>query len=192
MVLLKGFSFLLLNVGLGFMLVVTMRAILFYPSKRITIKGLHVPLTPAMVYRLKNKIVDKLHRLLHDFVRECEDMSVESRITKLEDDLFNRILERMSFLDKYRYLPGFIKKKLQKLVAQLTFEIVRYFIRTFIPYVIERYQISNYIRILEEKADISFLVEYYNRYIHRFLLYFSLSFFFLCGVFNMIIYFIIR
>ncbi|MBW6516260.1 MAG: hypothetical protein K0B81_06565 [Candidatus Cloacimonetes bacterium] len=98
----------------------------------------------------------------------------------------------MKFLDEYRFLPHFVKRNIQNLVAQIVFELTRYFIRTFIPYLMERYNIESYIVLLERKGDISILKAYYNKYIYRYLLYFSLIFFFFTGIFNMIIYLIIR
>jgi len=192
MIFLKALLFVLLNLGMGYLLVFTMRSLLFYPEKKIYIGRIHIPLTPGLIFYLKNLIIQKLYKLLHDFLNDCENLETDSRISKIEHDIYTKIWDRMKFLDEYRFLPHFVKRNIQNLVAQIVFELTRYFIRTFIPYLMERYNIESYIVLLERKGDISILKAYYNKYIYRYLLYFSLIFFFFTGIFNMIIYLIIR
>ncbi len=192
MVALKALLFFVLNIGLGYLLVLTMKIILFYPDRKLYWGKQQIPLTPALIYRLKERLIQKLYSLLHAFLHDCQNMDYDSNITKIEQDIYLKIWDRMEFLKEYRFLPRFVKNSIQNLVSQIAFELSRYFIRTFIPYLIERYNIESYLELLEEKADISILKGYYNSYIHRFLLYFSLGFFFFTGVFNMIIYLIIR
>jgi len=192
MLFLKPFLFVVLNLGLGYLLVFTLKALLFYPEKKVYVWKLHIPLTPGLIYYLKDLIIQKLYKLLHDFLNDCENLETDSRISKIEQDIYTKIWDKMMFLDEYRFLPQFVKRNLQNLIAQIVFELTRYFVRTFIPYLIERYNIESYIVLLERKGDISILKGYFNRYFYRFLLYFSLLFFFFTGIFNMLIYIIIR
>lgn len=192
MVIIKAFLFLFINLGMGFLLVFTLQTLLFFPEKKKYIKGVHIPLTPGLVYHLKGLIVKKLYTLLHDFLNDCENLEVDSRISKIEQNLYTQIWDRLNVLNDNKYIPQFITRNLQNLLAQIIFELTRYFIRTFIPYLIERYNVESYIALLEKKADISILKDYYTRYIHRFLLYVTLSFFLFTGILNMFIYLIVR
>ena len=177
---------------MGFLLILILRTLLFSPRKKIYWGKVPIPLTPGLIYRIKDIITDKLYGLLHDFLHDCENKEIDSKISKIEKDIYVNIWDKMAFLDEHKFLPRFIKTNLQNLIAQIAYELTSYFIRTFIPYLIERYNLESYLVLLEKKADISILKGYYNRYVHRYLLYFSLSFFFLTGIFNMLIYLIIR
>jgi uncharacterized membrane protein YheB (UPF0754 family) len=192
MLLLRAFLFILLNVSLGYILVSIIRIILFYPAEAKFIGDKKMPFTPALVYSLKKQIIRKLYNRLHDFIRECEDFTDASRITKYEKMVYNRIEESLTSLDKIRYLPGFIAKEIKSICAQIGLEFSRHFIRSFIPFLMEKYNVESYIELLNQKLEIAVLKEYYDRYVHRYLLYLVLSFFFLTGIFNMLIYLIIR
>lgn len=192
MIMINALLFLILNIAMGFLLVTVMRALLFYPKTKKYLGGYHIPLTPALIYRIKEHIVKQLYLLLHNFLDDCENREFDSKISRIEQDVYRKIWDRLESLKEFRYVPRFIMGKVQNLFAQIAYELTHYFIRTFVPYLIERYNIENYIAMLENKADISILKGYYQRYIHRYLLYFSLTFFFFTGLFNMIIYLIIR
>jgi uncharacterized membrane protein YheB (UPF0754 family) len=192
MFLLKALLFLLLNLGMGFLLVITLRALLFYPDKKKYIGTFPVPFTPALIYRLKNYVIKYLHDLLSNFLQDCQNIDKESKIKEIENSMYDKMMKKLEFIDSYYFIPQVVRLGLKSVIAQLLFELTRYFIRTFIPYLIERYSIEGYIELLEKKADISILTGYYNRYVHRYLLYVTLSFFFFTGIFNMLIYLIIR
>jgi hypothetical protein len=192
MVIVKALLFLLLNIGLGYLLVVSLRAALFFPTEKKYLFGWPIPITPGLIYQIKRKIADHLHSILNDFLRDCENIDVDSRISQIEKQIYHRVLDRIDSLGLGRKIPKWLAKQIRDLFAQIAFELTRYFVRTFIPYLLERYNVEQYIILLDQKADISILKGYYTRYFHRFLLYFSLSFFFLTGIFNMLIYLIIR
>ena len=192
MIMIRALLFLFLNIAMGFLLVTTIKALLFYPRTKKYLGGFHIPLTPALIYRIKGHITKQLYLLLHNFLNDFENADFESKIAQIEQDIYRKVWDKLESLKGIKYVPKFIMSQIQKLFAQIAYEMVHYFIRTFIPYLIEKYNIESYLATLDNKADISILKGYYQRYIHRYLLYFSLTFFFFTGLFNMIIYLIIR
>lgn len=192
MVLIRALLFLFLNIGLGYLLVICLRAALFSPIRKKYLFGWHIPITPGLIYQIKERLADYIHSILNDFLRDCENIDIDSRISQIEQQIYHKVLDRIDSLKLSSRIPRWIAKNLRDLTAQIAFELTRHVVRTFIPYLLEKYDVEQYISILEQRADISILKGYYNRYFHRFLLYFSLSFFFMTGIFNMLIYLIIR
>jgi|SRR5690554_687589 len=192
MVLIRALLFLFLNIGLGYLLVICLRAALFSPIRKKYLFSWHIPITPGLIYQIKERLADYIHSILNDFLRDCENIDIDSRISQIEQQIYHKVLDRIDSLKLSSRIPRWIAKNLRDLTAQIAFELTRHVVRTFIPYLLEKYDVEQYISILEQRADISILKGYYNRYFHRFLLYFSLSFFFMTGIFNMLIYLIIR
>jgi uncharacterized membrane protein YheB (UPF0754 family) len=192
MVLIRALLFLFLNIGLGYLLVICLRAALLSPIRKKYLFSWHIPITPGLIYQIKERLADYIHSILNDFLRDCENIDIDSRISQIEQQIYHKVLDRIDSLKLSSRIPRWIAKNLRDLTAQIAFELTRHVVRTFIPYLLEKYDVEQYISILEQRADISILKGYYNRYFHRFLLYFSLSFFFMTGIFNMLIYLIIR
>ncbi|MFA5498997.1 MAG: hypothetical protein WC327_05565 [Candidatus Cloacimonadia bacterium] len=149
-------------------------------------------MTPALLYRWKGWLIDKLRKMLYEFLRDCEDKELDSRVKRLEERVYKKIWEKMDVVNRARYLPKFIARYVQAIIAQIVYEFVSYFIRTFIPYLIEEYRIERYIDLLEIKLDVGIVEKYYDRYVHRFLCYFSLFIFIFIGFYNSVIYLLIR
>ena len=192
MIFLKALLIFLLNFLLVYPFAYIIRAFFFHPHEKKYLFKRHVPFTPALLYRWKNWIFDKIRGYLNEFFRECEDSDYKGRIREFEEKVYNATWEKIEVVHKLRYVPGFIKRQIQIIVSQIAYQFVSYFIRTFIPYLIEEYGLESYVDILEIKLDIKVLEGYYNRYFNKLIFYASLPLFFLLGIYNMLIYLIIR
>lgn len=192
MVFLKSLLFLLINMASGFVLIQTIKLLLFYPDQEKYIFGKKMFLTPGFVYRKKRWLINKLHTLLHDFIYDCEHEQKASKISVIETRVYERIWNACRFLERIRYIPSGVVNTVRHIIALFGYELVKQFFRRFLPYMITRYNLERYIELVDEKIDVNIIKDFYLRYIHKFLLLFVLVFCFLIGLFNMIIYLIIQ
>lgn len=123
---------------------------------------------------------------------ECNNYDYESSITGLERKVYNQVLDKFASLKELRYLPPFIIDRVGLLAAQISFEVFRQFIRSFVPFLIEEYKVETYLDLLLQKIDVRVIRNYYLSYVHKYLVYVSASFFFLMGLFNMVVFLIVR
>ncbi len=191
MIFLKSLLFPVFNIGLGLFLVNGILVALFYPSKEWKIGSLKIPLTPALIYSQKRRIIAKLYHLLNDFLTNCSNFNNDNIVSKIEAEVHKMIVEQLKVIDNISYLPELIKEKIKSICSDIIFKIVRYIIRTLIPFLAEQYMVESYIDLLDEAIDVEVLKKYYLEYIHKYLTYAAISIFFLLGLYNMIVYLII-
>jgi len=185
-------SIILFNALLGYSLIFIIKAFLFLPKNEKHFRGKRIPLTPAYVYRKKNWLIKKLNNLLNEYLEAAKDeQNRNTRIATWENTVFNKISNKLRPIDKW-FLPAFIKEKIKHYLALLCFEIVRQFFRDFIPYLLEKYKAKSYIEKLSDFIDIDLIVEYYDKYIHKWLTIFNLIVFSIYGLFNSIFFLIIK
>ena len=187
----KALAFLILNVSLGYLLAVMVKSLLFYPSRPKYFGYYKLPLTPGLVHRSKAVLISKLNSYVSVFIRDCQDFSEQGRIYIFEMKVYAYVIDSLSEKKIMKSIPSFFEKPIKTIIAQFAFEIVRYFVRSFIPYLMDRYSLDCYLGLLDRKLEVSVLEGYYNRYFHRYLTLLFLSFFFMTGVFNMLIYILI-
>ncbi len=192
MVYIKPFVFIFFNLLSGFLMVFIIKAFLFIPRKEKRLFGKKVIGTPAFAYRKKIWLIKKMEKMLSDYIRDSKDESEDSRISKWEQEAFQKAWDKFEFLEKIKYLPRVFKEKIRYFLSVIVFEIVKQFLRTFIPYLMEKYEATKYIQLLDKKLDMEIIRDYFNRYVYKYMLIVSLSFFFLIGLGNMIIYLIIK
>ncbi len=192
MVYLSAISFIFFNIILGLGIVFFVRIILFHPSKKWYIGKQRIPLTPGLVFKNKEYIFDRIQRLLDTIFNECNDYSYSSNFSRLERKIYYQIWDRLENFEQINYVPSFLINNAKKIVAQLCFEILRHFIRSFVPYILNTYNTEGYINLLSSKLDVYLLRNYYVKYVHRYLLLLSLFIFSLLGIYNSIVFLLIK
>ena len=192
MVFLKSLVFILINVLCGYLFVYTIKFILFYPRTKKYIFNKKIPFTPGLIPRKKDWLINKVETLLRDYLRDCKINTEKSRVTRWENKVFKKAWNKCEYVEKIKYLPGFIKEKLHYICSLLAYEFAKQFLRDFVPYLMERYNIKQYINLADKKIDIDTIRDFYNKYIYKYSLYIVLTFFGLMGLLNMLIYLIIQ
>jgi hypothetical protein len=126
-------------------MVFIIKAFLFIPRKEKCLFGKRVIGTPAFAYRKKIWLIRKLDKMLSDYIRDSKDESGNSRVSKWEQEAFNKAWDKFEFLENIKYLPHVFKEKIRYFLSVIVFEIVKQFLRTFIPYLMEKYEATKYI-----------------------------------------------
>ncbi len=193
MAFIRPLSFIFLNVLPGMIVVFSIKAFLFYPKKEKYYFGRKkVPLTPGYAYKKKIWLIRKLSRLLSDYIRDTKDESDSSRISKWEQEAFRKAWKKCEFISNISLLPKAFKEKIRYFISVIVFEIVKQFFRSFVPYLMERYSVEKYVELLDKKLDMEIIRGYFNRYIFKYMLLITLAICLINGLWNMIIYFIIK
>ncbi len=192
MIILRAFAFIFFNVLAGYIFVFLLKAFLFIPKKEIYLFRRKLPFTPAFIYRKKKWLLRKLNLFLDQYLADTKDFSDRSRITKWESKIYENILEKMISNDKLSWLPNKISQKIYSLFATLGYEIVKQFFRNFVPYLIEHYNLESIIDLIDQKLDIEVIISYFNQYIYKYLMIFTLGFCFMVGLGNMLIFLIVK
>jgi len=192
MFIIKPLIFIIVNMLFGFMYVFAIKFFLFIPSKEKRLFKKRVPLTPAFIYRKKIWLINKIKKEVNEYINDTKDDTDGSRITKWEHKIFNQTWDKLGFLDEYKFIPGSIKRSLKHFVSTIVFQLVKQFLRTFIPFLMEKYELSKYIELLDKTLDVDILKEYFNKYVYKYLLLIVLAIHFLIGFGNMIIYLCVK
>ncbi len=192
MTIIKALIFIFVNMLFGFLYIYAVKFFLFIPSKKMKAFGKHIPLTPAFVYRKKIWLIKKIKKMVNEYINDIKDESDSSRITKWEHKAFDQTWDKITFLDNLRFIPKSIKNNIKYFLATIVFEVVKQFLRTFVPYLMEKYKLNKYIELLDAKLDVDVIKEYFNKYVYKYILMFVLAVHFLIGFGNMLIYIIVK
>lgn len=192
MIFLKSLIFPAANCLYGFSLVFLVKCLLFCPRRKIYIGRAQVPFTPGFLYRKRNYLIDLMKNTLRNYLNDCQDNSRRSRISIWENKVFRRVWDKLETIDNIKFLPHFITSNIRYGIALLAYELTRQFLRTFVPFLLEKYKARHLIDIVEEKIDMEIIKEYYNKYVYKFMMIFFLSIGLLIGIGNMIVYLIIQ
>ncbi|MBT3169340.1 MAG: hypothetical protein HN952_05530 [Candidatus Cloacimonetes bacterium] len=192
MIFLKSLIFILFNLFLGFSLIFTIKLFLFIPKKEKKIFHKKVPFTPAFVHRKKKWLIDKLHSALAKYIADAKNKNIDSRVSKWETKIYKSTHKKLEKIARIPFLPSSLKTKIREIIATFIYQIAKYFFRNFVPYLMSRYHLIKYIELLDFKLDVEVIEDYFNRYIYRFLLVISLTFSFLVGIGNMIVFLILN
>lgn len=192
MVFLYSLIFLAYNLFIGFLLVFIIKIFLFIPKKQLYFGGKKIPFTPGFAFRKKVWLIKKLSSLLSDFLRDCRDEKDETIISKWELEIFKKTWDKLEGIENIKFVPRVVKEKIHYFCSILVYEIVKQFLRSFIPYLIENYKVSKYIDVLSQKLDMNIIYGYFNKYVFKYMMLVSLAIHFLIGLGNMIVFLIIH
>ncbi len=192
MALLKFLIIIVFNLSLGLTPVLLIIGFLFYPKEKKYIGYKQIPLTPAFAYRKKEQLMRKIHRLLHDYLEECESLDQNSRVAKWEQKAFKSAFEKYGWIDDIRWLPGVIKEKIHHFISTVAYEVVRQFLRKFVPFLIEKYKLESYIAIIDKKLDVEVIKEFFMKYIFKYIMIVLAICYGLLGLFNGFLFLIIK
>ncbi|MFO7896220.1 MAG: hypothetical protein R6U84_04740 [Candidatus Cloacimonadales bacterium] len=192
MLFLKFLTMIFINLVLGMLPFMALVVFLFYPNKPLRWRGKQLPGTPAFLYRQKNKYINKLHRWLHDYLQDSASSDPETSIAQWEDKAYRRAYEKFQFISDFAWLPRFIKEPLHNLLATFFYEIVRQFLRNLVPFLLEKYQLSSYIDLLDKKLDLDILREFINQKILKYVFIILLIFYGLIGLLNGFLFLILK
>lgn len=192
MVFLKSLIILVYNLAWGFLIPFSIKCFLFFPEHRLFVSGKRIPLTPGFFYRKKERLIHKLNSLLDGYLNACRSDDTSTKIAYWERQAFNKTWDSMEGIEKARLIPKVIRDWIRHFFAMLVFELVKQFLRSFIPYLMDHYKIKNCLLLVEQKIDMKVIKNYYNKYIYKFMLYFFLGLNLFIGLGNMIIFLIIH
>jgi uncharacterized membrane protein YheB (UPF0754 family) len=192
MVFIKALIFIVFNLLSGYLIVFAGKALLFLPRKPKFWNGKQIPFTPGFLYRKKDWLIQKIRKWVDDYLRDTKIETADSRISKWEKEAFDKAWAKFEFVEKPKFIPHFIKEQAHYLLSILVYELMKQFLRSFVPFLIKEYKLEKYINLAEMKLDVDILYHFFQKYIYKYLLYFSLAFFFLVGFGNMILYFIVH
>lgn len=192
MVVLTSLIFIAYNMFCGFLIAFLLKAFFFYPAHKKVLFGKRVPFTPALVYRKKQKLIRWLESMIKDYLRDAASTDDKTRIAEWEKRAFDKTWEKFHKIEDIKLLPHSWKENIRYGISLFVFEITKQFLRSFVPFLMERYKLIKYVDLLDKALDLDVIKEYYNRYVYRIMLYVLLTFNFLVGLGNAIIYIIIE
>lgn len=191
MLFLKSLLFLPANMLVAFLIVFLIRQILFYPRKEILLTGKKMPLTPGLVVKYHKLLVEKINDLVFGYLHDVDSEHEGNRVDNWEDQVFEKCYNWLDNRINLRFVPEKAVTAIKVFLAEVGREFARQFLRSFVPYLLETYNITNYIDRLKSQFTIEFLQGYYDRYVFKYSLYFMLGLGLIIGITNQIIYLII-
>lgn len=191
MLFLKSLLFIVWNLALGLALVYFLRWFLF--NKRpVYIFKKRCILTPGFIVRKREWLFAKARDLLFDYLKQAEDPRLkDGYLARWEEKIYDFLFAKAEFVESWRFLPAKFKESIRKKIAEAFSSLASKFLRKTVPHFIEAWRIEYRIDDYDFQFSIDFLLKYYNRYVHRYLVYFFLITNAIIGIENMILYLII-
>jgi len=192
MVFLKAIIFIFWNLIAGYLIIFTAKALLFYPKKELHYRHKKIPFTPGFAYRKKDWLINKIKKMLSDYINDCSSNNENTKVAEWENKVYQKAWDKFGFIDKIKIIPRKLRDNIHHFFALIFYELTKQFLRTFVPYLMEKFDLKKYVELVSQKLDVDIILGYFNKYVYKYLLIFSLSFFFLVGFGNMILYLIIH
>ena len=95
--------------------------------------------------------------MVNDYINDTKNDTDGSRITKWEHKVFHQTWDKITFMDNLKFIPKSIKNNIKYFFATIVFEVVKQFLRTFVPYLMEKYEVNKYIELLDKKLDVDII-----------------------------------
>lgn len=188
----KAISFIVVNMAITYLVVWILKSFLLYP-RELVIFNLKIPFTPGLLYRKKDWLINKLHKLLSDYLIFASTFSGEHNyIVNIEKQVYSHVWESLSGIENLHILPFSLKHKLRRALSTIPQKITQLVLRSLIPFLIDKLQIKGYIDQIDAKIDMNIINEYFNKYIYKYVLMATLALAFINGLINMILYLIVK
>jgi len=183
--------FLPLNLLFGASIIWLIRWLLFNKKQRYIFKKKNI-LTPGLIIKGKSYALGKVRNTVKEYFDQVDDFeSHQGYIYNWEKKVYQKVYDATEFIDNARYIPTSVADWLRHAIAFIAKDLSSRFLRTFIPYLYEYYEVNNKIDMIADKIDLVMIESYYNQYCHKFLMYFNLFIFFLAGILNQILFLIL-
>lgn len=191
MLFLQSLLFIVWNMVLGLLVISFVKWLLFNPKPRF-IFGKKVWLTPGFIVRKREWLFNKARFILHDYLKQAENATDrDGYLAKWEQQAHDFLWEKTSFMDSWRFIPSKLKAGIRKKIVDAFAGMVSKLLRKTIPRLAEQLRVEHRIDDFDFQYSIDFFRKYYNRYVHKYLIYFFLTMNFFIGLANMILYLII-
>ena len=188
----KFVTFIIVNVIFGILPIIAIIIFLFYPNKEKYIGNKKIPLTPAFLYRKKKYYLDKLHRYFYDYLKDCKSDSDATKIAQWEDKVFKKAYGKLQFISDFRWLPGFIKNAVHSFLANLCYQLVSQFFRNLVPWLMEKYDLKQYIDLLDKKLDVEMLKDFLMQKVFKYVIFFFVVIFGFIGLINALLFLVLN
>lgn len=191
MLFLKSLLFIVLNVGVGLLLVYFAKWFLFNPTQR-KIFGLRNPLTPGFLVRKRDWLFNKARDLLHDYLEQAGDPAARSGyLYTLEEQVRQKVWEQTAFVDDWPLLPGGLKEKLRNAVSNAVRGLADKILRKTVPHLLEQWRVEHRIDDYDEQFNLEFFYKYFRQYLYVPLLKIVGGINLVFGIMNMVLYLIL-
>ncbi len=191
MLFLKSLLFIVLNVGLGLLLVYLLKWFLFNPKQRKFL-GTRNPLTPGFLVRKRDWLFNKARDLLHGYLEQAQDEKLKTGyLFDLEEQVQQKVWDQTSFVDDWPLLPGGLKQKIRDAVANAVRGIAGKVLRKTVPHFLEQWRVEYRIDEFDEKFNLEFFYKYFRQYLYVPLLKIIGGLNLLLGILNMVLFLIL-
>ena len=191
MVFLKSLLFIVWNIAIPFLMVFSVKAILFIPKTEKRMFGKKIPFTPGLLYRKKKWLIDKIRKESDDYLLAADSDDENTKIARWEKKAYKKAWDKLHKVENIIWLPAKVKQNLRAFFASFIYYFVRQFLRSFVPFLMRKYNTDKYIDLLDKKLDMGVVTEYFNKYVYKYLLLFFCGIAFLISIWNMILFWII-
>jgi len=191
MLFLKSLLFIVLNVGVGLLLVYFAKWFLFNPTQR-KIFGVRNPLTPGFLVRKRDWVFNKARDLLHGYLEQAGNPQANTGyLYNLEEQIRQKVWEQTSFVDDWPLLPGGLKESIRNTVSNAVRGIASKILRKTVPHLLEQWRIEHRIDEYDEQFNLEFFYKYFRQYLYVPLLKIVAGINLVFGILNMILFLIL-
>ena len=189
---LKSIIILLLNLVTGYLFVWLIKLFLVLPRNVKYFGRKKIPLTPGLLIRKRNKYFNQISKYYNDYMKDSKNEDDKnSIITEWEDKAYHFAWGKTEFMESFPLMTKNFKENLRHWMALMWYEFIKQFLRTFVPFVLEKYKVEKHLITLDKVTSAETIQQYYNKYIHKFLLIFFLIISAIVGIINMIFFMIV-
>ena len=191
MLFLKSLLFIVLNVGVGLLLVYFAKWFLFNPTQR-KIFGVRNPLTPGFLVRKRDWVFNKARDLLHDYLEQAGNTQANTGyLYNLEEQIRQKVWYQTSFVDDWPLLPCGLKESIRNTVSNAVLGIASKILRKTVPHLLEQWRIEHRIDEYDEQFNLEFFYKYFRQYLYVPLLKIVAGINLVFGILNMILFLIL-
>jgi len=191
MLFLKSLLFIVWNIAWGLALVYFLRWFLFNPKARYFFGKRNI-LTPGLIVRKREWLFVKARDLLHDYLYQAENPTMDSGYLRTwERKIHDWLWDKTSFVDSWPMLPAKLKNTIRTKIVDAFTAMVSNLLRKTVPRMLEQWRVEHRIDDYDFQFSADFFLKYYNRYVHKYLVYFFIGLNLIIGISNGILYLIL-
>lgn len=191
MLFLKSLLFIVLNVGIGLLLVYFGKWFLFNP-RQSKFLGMRNPLTPGFLVRKRDWVFNKARDLLHDYLEQAGNANIKTGyLFNIEEQVRQKVWEQTSFVDGWPLLPGGLKERIREAAASAVKGIAGKVFRKTVPHLIEQWRLEHRIDEFDDQFNLEFLYNNFRQYLYVPLLKIVAGINLVFGIMNMVLFLIL-